>query len=87
MNTLLILSQNLRRLRLSKGLTQQVFAEQTGLDYKYYQELESNRLKGLTLATVEKLAEFHGIEFWKLFHPEIIAEPIVKRARAPKIDR
>lgn len=58
-----------------------------GMDYKYYQELESGRLSGLTFATIEKVAEFFGIEVWKLFHPDVIPEVKAKRARSPRIDR
>ena len=82
-----ILRQNLRRLRLQAGLTQLALAEKASLDYKYYQDLESGRLTGITLATIEKLAEFFSTEVWKLFHPNIIPDAKIKKARSAKIDR
>lgn len=57
------------------------------MDYKYYQDLESGRLPGVTLATIQKLADFLEVEVWMLFHPDVIPAADVKKARAPKIDR
>lgn len=87
MKTFSLLTQNLRRARLSAGLTQQVLAERAGLDYKYYQDLESQRLSGITVATIDKIAEVLSVEVWRLFHPTEIPEPPIKKARSPRIDR
>ena len=85
--TFAVFRENIRRLRLSSGLTQQALAEKTQLSYKYYQNLEAGRLPGLTLATIEKLAATLEVEVWKLFHPDVIPEAKSKRARSEKIVR
>lgn len=88
MKTFAVFRENLRRLRLGLGLTQQVLAEKTQLSYKYYQNLESGRLAGITLATIERLAQNLGVDVWQLFHPEIIPPQAKgKRARSDKIER
>lgn len=46
----------IRRLRIEKGLTQEILAELSDIDYKYYQKLESQNPSSPTLATLEKLA-------------------------------
>jgi len=51
------LQSNLKRLRLAQGLTQQAFAEKAGIDYKYYQRIETGKWPGLQLRTVDKLAK------------------------------
>jgi transcriptional regulator with XRE-family HTH domain len=84
--TYAVFRENLRRLRLELGLTQQDFSEKAQLSYKYYQDLEAGRLPGLTLATIDKLAQTLGVDVWTLFHPDIIPNPTFKRARAPKIE-
>jgi transcriptional regulator with XRE-family HTH domain len=64
-----ILRANVKRLRLRQDLTQQEFAERAGLDYNYFQKIESGRWGSLRLATVEKLAEALEVEIWELFVP------------------
>jgi transcriptional regulator with XRE-family HTH domain len=85
--SLTVLSQNLRRLRLATGLTQQEFSEKVEMGYKHYQDVEAGRAPGLLMATVDRLAAAHGVEVWTLFHPNAISEPKSKKARAEKIDR
>ena len=82
-----LLRENLRRLRLGKGWTQQELAERASLTYKYYQDLEAGRLTGLTLATIEKLAGVLEVEGWKLFHPDVIPPTSARRARSSPVDR
>jgi len=60
---------NLKRLRLLRGLTQQAMAEKAGIDYKYFQRVESGRWPGLQLGTIEKLARALGVEAWELIAP------------------
>lgn len=50
-------AKTLRKLRTAKGLTQEELAELAGLDYKYFQKLESRRPSSPTLSTLEKLAK------------------------------
>jgi transcriptional regulator with XRE-family HTH domain len=61
---------NLKRLRLSLGLTQQALAEKADIEYKYYQRVESGRWPGLQLGTVERLSQAVGVEAWELIAPQ-----------------
>ena len=81
-----VLRENLRRLRLGKGWTQQELAERASLTYKYYQDLEAGRLTGITLATIEKLSGVLEVEGWKLVHPNEIPPVAAKRARANSVE-
>jgi len=56
----------LRGLRQRKGLTQEEFAERSGISYKYYQAVEAGRKRDLRLSTIIRLAEAHGLEPWQL---------------------
>jgi transcriptional regulator with XRE-family HTH domain len=48
----------LRRIRLSKGLTQRVIARTIEMDFAYFSRLESDALASLpTRATIEKIAD------------------------------
>jgi transcriptional regulator with XRE-family HTH domain len=59
----------LRALRDARGLTQEQFAEQSGISYKYYQAVEAGRKKDLRLSTLDRLAKAHGLETWQLLLP------------------
>lgn len=63
------LQTNLKRLRKAQGLTQEGLAEKAGLEYKYYQKIESGRWPGLQLSTIERLGETLGVETWELLRP------------------
>jgi len=63
------LRANLKRLRTRQQITQQKLAEKAGLDYNYYQKIESGRWGGLSLSTVETLATALEVEIWELFVP------------------
>lgn len=69
MSALNNLRLNLKRLRVSQGLTQQSLAEKANVEYKYYQRIESGRWPGLQLGTVERLARSVGVEAWELLSP------------------
>ena len=69
MSALKNLRVNLKRLRLSLGLTQQALAEKADIEYKYYQRVESGRWPGLQLGTVERLSRAVGVEAWELIAP------------------
>lgn len=70
MSALAILRLNLKRLRLEQGLTQQQLSERAGLDYKYYQKIESGRWPGLQIRTVETLAKALRVDVGRLFTPK-----------------
>jgi len=59
----------LRELRVARGLTQEQFAEKSGMSYKYYQAVEAGRKRDLRLSTLERLASAHGLEVWELMRP------------------
>jgi transcriptional regulator with XRE-family HTH domain len=59
----------LRALRVARGLTQEQFAEQSGISYKYYQAVEAGRKRDLRLSTLDRLASAHGLEAWQLLLP------------------
>ena len=69
MSALRNLRINLKRYRVSLGLTQQALAEKAEVEYKYYQRVESGRWPGLHLGTVERLAHAVGVEAWELISP------------------
>lgn len=79
------LLERLKELRLHRGLTQEAFAEEAQISYKYYQAVEAGRKIDLRLSTLERLARAHGKEVWELLLPpgrmEALAEPVTKRAR------
>lgn len=55
-----------RQFREANGLTQEEFAEQAGLDYKYYQHVEAGRKPNLGMQTLLKLAKGTRRELWEL---------------------
>ena len=59
----------LKALRVESGLTQEEFAEKSGISYKYYQAVEAGRKKDLRLSTLDRLAAAHGLEAWQLLLP------------------
>ena len=67
--TATLLFERLRQLRAERGLTQEAFAEQAGMQYKHYQAVEAGRKPDVRLSTLEKLAKGLGIEVWELFVP------------------
>ena len=71
----------LRALRVARGLTQEEFAEQSGISYKYYQAVEAGRKKDLRLSTLDRLAKAHGMETWQLLLPGGGVDPGDKKAK------
>ena len=57
----------LKELRKIHHITQEQFAERTGISYKYYQAVETGVKKELRISTIERLADAYGIEVshWK----------------------
>ena len=69
-STLTHLLTRLRELRAAHGLTQEAFAERSGISYKYYQAVEAGRKRELRLSTLERLASAFGLEVWQLLAPD-----------------
>jgi len=72
------LIKRLRALREEHNLTQEAFAELSGISYKYYQAVEAGRKAELRLSTLSRLADAYGIEVWQLLAPE---KPNVSQSR------
>lgn len=79
--TLTNLLSRLRQLREAHGLTQEAFAELSGISYKYYQAVEAGRKRELRLSTLERLAHAYGIEVHQLLAPGL---PETRLARKPQ---
>ena len=60
------LRQNMRRIRLNSGLTQQKVADLAGVEYKYLQHIEAGRWPNLTLETLQKIADALQVKPWEL---------------------
>jgi transcriptional regulator with XRE-family HTH domain len=69
-NTSTKLFARLKALCKLHGLTQEAFAEKSGISYKHYQAIESGRKRDLRLSTLEWLAKAHGLALWQLFAPQ-----------------
>jgi transcriptional regulator with XRE-family HTH domain len=86
--TVKYLLERLRQLRLHRGLTQEAFAEEAQISYKYYQAVDAGRKIDLRLSTLERLAKAHGKEVWELLLPPsqqpALAEPAMKKTRRKK---
>lgn len=78
-STAAALFEKLRQLRLHRGLSQEAFAEEAQISYKYYQAVEAGRKADLRLSTLERLAKAHELEVWELLLPEL---PVHKVAEA-----
>ncbi len=78
-STLTHLLKRLRELRDVHGLSQEAFAELSGISYKYYQAVEAGRKRELRLSTLERLANAYGLEVHQLLGPEVPATKLRKR--------
>jgi transcriptional regulator with XRE-family HTH domain len=73
----------LKQLRDAHGLTQEQFAELSGISYKYYQAVEAGRKPDLRLSTLQRLASAYGIEVWQLLSP-VLPKTKAQRQRPPR---
>jgi len=63
-----LVGQNVRRVRLKKGLTQERFAEVSGFSQQYISGLEQGR-RNPTVVTVYELATALGVNYLELVKP------------------
>lgn len=63
------LLNSVKQWRISRGLTQEEFAERAGMKYKHYQALEAGRKLDFHFETFLKLAKACGLDPWELLHP------------------
>ena len=82
--TLKRLLQRLRQLRERHGLSQEAFAERSGISYKYYQAVEGGRKRELRLSTLERFANAYGIEIHQLLAPNLPRTKIPRKRRLKK---
>ena len=63
-----LVGQNLQRLRLQRGLTQEQFAERSGFSQQYISGLECGR-RNPTVVTLYELAQALGASYLDLLQP------------------
>ncbi|WP_006247201.1 helix-turn-helix domain-containing protein [Mycolicibacterium tusciae] len=56
-----IVGHNLRRQRMEQGFSQEAFAERMGVHRTYFSSVERGE-RNLTLQTLEKIADFLGVD-------------------------
>lgn len=69
------LMARVKKIRLTRGLSQEQFAERADLDPKYYQHAEAGRKPNPGMDTLLKLAKGCGVELWQLLNFD--KEPLV----------
>ena len=57
----------LRQLRTQAAFSQEQAADLVGVTFKYYQRLESGRVLGIRISTVEKVIKAYGIDLAAFF--------------------
>lgn len=65
------ISDRLKELRAVSGLTQEEFAEYSGISYKFYQHIEAGRKKFVRIDTISRICAAYGIEIWQFFYPKL----------------
>lgn len=60
------IGKTLRTLRLSKGLSQEKFAFEIGIDRSYVSDIE-NGSRNISVDMLDKIAQFHGLKISELF--------------------
>lgn len=89
----LVFRMRLRELRAVFGLSQEELAEQAGLNYKHYQEIERGGKREVRFSTFVKIADAFGIPLQHLFSDESPAalfreaDPLYKTKKKPKTQR
>lgn len=86
MNAQALVARNLRRLRVGRGLSQEILAVDAGIDRTYVSRLERG-LENPTVAVLEKLAQALEAEIVNLFEvPDDDALPpqLLPKGRRPK---
>jgi transcriptional regulator with XRE-family HTH domain len=63
-----LVGQNVRRIRVKKGLTQEQFADLSGFSQQYLSGLETGR-RNPTIVTIHELAAALGVTYLDLLKP------------------
>ena len=72
-----LVRQNVRRIRLEKGLTQEQFCEISGFSQQYVSGLETGR-RNPTIVTIYELSKALGVS-----HLDLV-RPAVRQKRSPR---
>jgi transcriptional regulator with XRE-family HTH domain len=85
-----LVAKNMRRLRVARGLSQDAFAVDAGIDRTYVSRLE-RRLENPSVAVLARIAEALGVDIRELFDPKgaaiaVKALPAGRKRRKPKAD-
>lgn len=79
MEILSVFGDNVRKYRLEKRLSQEVFAEKCGLHRTYISAVERHR-RSISLNNIQKIADALGIDTFLLFlEPDMIPPQIQRR--------
>jgi transcriptional regulator with XRE-family HTH domain len=79
-----LLLKNIKLLRERHGLTQERVAELSGIDYKFYQSIETGRRPNVTLSTLDQIAGVYGIPGQKLISPRLPRTTVQKESASKK---
>jgi len=79
-----ILLKNIKLLRERHGLSQERVAELSGIDYKFYQSIETGRRPNVTLSTLDQIAAAYGIPGHKLISHRLPRTAIAKAHKSTK---
>ena len=69
MHIRMVFGENLRKMRLEKGLSQEKFAELCGLHRTYISDIECYQ-RNVSIDNVQKIGDALGVEIYKLFIEE-----------------
>jgi transcriptional regulator with XRE-family HTH domain len=81
------LMERIKQLRVARGVTQEAFAEEAKISYKYYQAIEAGRKVDLRLSTLERLAHAHELEVWELLLPQARLQAVAEGPASSKTRR
>lgn len=68
MDIIKVFGTNLRKYRVSTGLSQEAFAEKCGMHRTYISAIECYR-RSISLENIQRIADALGIEAYRLFNP------------------
>ncbi len=68
MDIIKVFGTNLRKYRVSTGLSQEAFAEKCGMHRTYISAIECYR-RSISLENIQRIADALGIEAYRLFIP------------------
>jgi transcriptional regulator with XRE-family HTH domain len=73
------IAARLRQLRSQAALSQEQAADLVGVTFKYYQRLESGKVLGIRISTIEKMTKAYGVDLETFFSKQ---KPKVRKFKA-----